>query len=169
MHQVTVHDSFVPAGCADKLSPVPAVSAGAGAMWWWGAYVDRKDLYYHFRGLANFVKGIPWTTAGFRKLEAEPETPGLTVLGRRGAGLAIAWVRNTSYSWWRVVHNEPTPAVESTYLRLRGMAPGKWRVEYWDAYGGRITGTKIVTDPSRVPLPRIERDIALKMIRLEQN
>jgi hypothetical protein len=33
MNQVTLHDAFVPAGCADKVKPGWAVSAGAGAMW----------------------------------------------------------------------------------------------------------------------------------------
>jgi len=33
MNTVTVHDSFVPAGCEGKVAPVPAVTAEAGAVW----------------------------------------------------------------------------------------------------------------------------------------
>jgi hypothetical protein len=31
---------------------------GGGAMpWWWDSYVDPKNLYYHWRALADFWKG----------------------------------------------------------------------------------------------------------------
>src|SRR5215475_16146916 len=57
MNQVTVHDAFVPAGCADKLSPVPAVSAGAGAMW-----IDLYDAVTTRGG--RYVQGGGCTTVG---------------------------------------------------------------------------------------------------------
>jgi len=33
MNKVTLHDAFVGQGCAGRIAPVPAVSAGAGAVW----------------------------------------------------------------------------------------------------------------------------------------
>ena len=33
MHEVVVHDAFVPQGCGGTVAPVPAVSTGAGAVW----------------------------------------------------------------------------------------------------------------------------------------
>ena len=33
MNEVSLHDAFVPAGCAGQVSPQPAVSVGAGALW----------------------------------------------------------------------------------------------------------------------------------------
>nr|WKF61403.1 6-hydroxy-D-nicotine oxidase [Paraburkholderia busanensis] len=33
MHDIDMHDAFVPAGCAGRVKPQPAVSVGAGAMW----------------------------------------------------------------------------------------------------------------------------------------
>lgn len=33
MNEVVLHDSFVPQGCEGSVAPMPAVSAGAGAMW----------------------------------------------------------------------------------------------------------------------------------------
>ena len=57
MNQVTLHDAFVPAGCAGKVSPVPAVSAGAGAMW-----IDLYDAVTTRAG--RYVQGGGCTSVG---------------------------------------------------------------------------------------------------------
>ncbi|MBV8307967.1 MAG: FAD-dependent oxidoreductase [Gammaproteobacteria bacterium] len=57
MSQVTLHDAFVPAGCAGKLSPTPAVTAGAGALW--------SDLYDAVSTRAGrYVQGGGCTSVG---------------------------------------------------------------------------------------------------------
>jgi FAD/FMN-containing dehydrogenase len=57
MNAVTLHDAFVPAGCAGKLAPVPAVTAGAGAMW--------IDLYHAVTTQAGrYVQGGGCTSVG---------------------------------------------------------------------------------------------------------
>lgn len=45
-------------------------SAGTALTWWWDNYVDPKDLYGVFTPVARFCEGVPWTTAGFRPLQA---------------------------------------------------------------------------------------------------
>jgi FAD/FMN-containing dehydrogenase len=57
MNQVTLHDAFVPAGCGDKLKPVPAVSAGAGAVW-----IDLYDAVTSRGG--RYVQGGGCTSVG---------------------------------------------------------------------------------------------------------
>jgi FAD/FMN-containing dehydrogenase len=57
MNQVTVQDAFVPAGCAGKVSPAPAVTAGAGAMW-----IDLYDAVTTRAG--RYVQGGGCTTVG---------------------------------------------------------------------------------------------------------
>ncbi|HEX9108137.1 MAG TPA: FAD-binding oxidoreductase [Longimicrobiales bacterium] len=57
MNQVQLHDAFVGAGCAGTVAPVPAVSAGAGAMW--------IDLYHAVTtGAGRYVQGGGCTTVG---------------------------------------------------------------------------------------------------------
>jgi FAD/FMN-containing dehydrogenase len=57
MNQVQLHDAFVGAGCAGKVEPLPAVSAGAGAMW--------IDLYHAVTTEAGrYVQGGGCTTVG---------------------------------------------------------------------------------------------------------
>jgi FAD/FMN-containing dehydrogenase len=57
MNQVTLHEAFVPAGCADKVKPLPAVSAGAGAMW-----IDLYDAVTTRGG--RYVQGGGCTSVG---------------------------------------------------------------------------------------------------------
>ncbi|MGH8258867.1 MAG: FAD-binding protein, partial [Steroidobacteraceae bacterium] len=50
LNQVALHDAFVPRGCAGEVAPVPAVTAGAGAMW--------IDLYHAVTTVAGrYVQG----------------------------------------------------------------------------------------------------------------
>ncbi len=57
MNTVTLHEAFVPSGCAGKQAAVPAVSAGAGAMW--------IDLYSAVTTVAGrYVQGGGCTTVG---------------------------------------------------------------------------------------------------------
>ncbi|MGZ5200379.1 MAG: FAD-binding protein [Telluria sp.] len=57
MNQVTLHDAFVGHGCAGRVAPVPAVSAGAGAMW--------MDLYQAVTTEGGrYVQGGSCTTVG---------------------------------------------------------------------------------------------------------
>lgn len=57
MSQVTLHDSFVGQGCEGRVAPVPAVSAGAGAMW--------MDLYNAVTTQAGrYVQGGGCTSVG---------------------------------------------------------------------------------------------------------
>lgn len=57
MNEVTLHEAFVPQGCAGKTAPVPAVTAGAGAMW--------IDLYHAVTTVAgHYVQGGGCTSVG---------------------------------------------------------------------------------------------------------
>jgi FAD/FMN-containing dehydrogenase len=57
MNEVRLHDAFTPQGCAGKIKPVPAVSAGAGAMW--------IDLYHAVTAEAGrYVQGGGCTSVG---------------------------------------------------------------------------------------------------------
>lgn len=57
MNEVTLHEGFVPQDCRGKLAPVPAVTAGAGAMW--------IDLYHAVTTVAGrYVQGGGCTSVG---------------------------------------------------------------------------------------------------------
>jgi hypothetical protein len=141
-------------------------SAGTAQLWWWGQYVDPKNLYYHFRSVADFTRNIPWTTAGFARAEIQSSDPNLRVLGLRGKTASILWLQNMSHTWWNVVSEAVIPPVEPGGVTLAGFQPGRYRVEYWNTYEGRIESISNVTatgESLQLPTPRIDKDIAVKI------
>jgi FAD/FMN-containing dehydrogenase len=85
MNDITVHDAFVPAGCAASQAPQPAVTMGAGAIWMraYGAVTTGAGRYVQGGGcgtvgVAGLVQGggfgsysKQFGTAGASLLEAE--------------------------------------------------------------------------------------------------
>ena len=87
-----------------------------------------------------------------------------------GDGTAMAWVRVAGRTWRAVAEQKRTvAAAPPSVLRLRGLRSGTWRTEIWDTWAGRTTlvvRTKVGIDGAvRVALPRIEKDVAVKLVR----
>ncbi len=145
-------------------------SAGTAQLWWWGQYVDPKNLYTQFQAVANFVKGVPWTTAGFVRADIRTPEDNLRAVGLRGAAVSIFWFQNKSHTWWNVVSRATIPPVGPTEVTVAGYAPGRYRLEYWDTYEGRLSSTatvRVTAGDLKLPVPRLETDIALKVYPVE--
>jgi hypothetical protein len=152
-------------------APLAHGAAGTGALWWWGQYVDPKDLYFHFLPVAKFTAGIPWTTAGFRQARVEAGNDQIRVLGLRGRPLSILWVQNRKHTWGNVVAGTPIPVIEGAQLTLSDLERGRYKVEYWDTWTGAVTGESELAAPQgtvRIPIPPLQRDIALKIFRIKR-
>jgi hypothetical protein len=141
-------------------------AAGTAQLWWWGQYVDPKNLYFHYRAVANFVKDIPWTTAGFEKADVVSSDEGLRAVGLHGNPVSILWLHNKAHIWWNVINEVTIPPVERAEVTLSGCAPGPRRVEYWDTWDGRIAEVRTIESAGgklRIPVPPVQRDIAIKV------
>jgi FAD/FMN-containing dehydrogenase len=118
MNQVTVHDAFVPAGCAGKVSPVPAVSAGAGAMW-----IDLYDAVTTRGG--RYVQGGGCTTVGVAGLVQSGGFGSFSKgFGSAAAGLLEAEIV-TADGRVRTVNACTEPDL---YWALKGGGGGSWGV-----------------------------------------
>ncbi len=151
-------------------APLAFGAAGTGALWWWGQYVDPKDLYFQFLPVARFAADIPWTTAGFEQARVETNNTQVRAIGLRGKSLSILWIQNRAHTWWNVVHNVPIPRVEGASVTLNDVEPGRYRVEVWDTWNGAPVESSQVNAPegaARIPIPPLERDLAVKVHRLE--
>ena len=118
MNSVRVPDAFVPQGGEGKVAPVPAVTAGAGAMW--------IDLYYAATRIAGrYVQGGGCTTVG---------TAGLVQSGgfgsfSKGFGTAAAHLLQaevvTADGKVRIVNAFQDPDL---FWALKGGGGGSWGV-----------------------------------------
>ena len=61
---VNLHNGLWAAACSG--------SFGGAMNWWWDTYVEKKDLYYHYRALSNFVKTVAWSKGEWKRLESTP-------------------------------------------------------------------------------------------------
>ena len=94
--------------------------------------------------------------------------PDHLVLGMRCSRMVIAWVRNGDAAWFNVVAGKVKPRPPAA-IRLADVRAGRYRVEYWDTWDGNVVRTEDVTtagDGLTIHVPRLERDIAIKALRL---
>jgi hypothetical protein len=151
-------------------APLAHGAAGTGALWWWGQYVDPKNLYFHFLPVARFTAEVPWTTQGFEQASVKADHPRVRALGLTGKTMSLLWVQNADHTWWNVVQKNPIPRIEGARLTVSGMPPGRYRIEFWDTWAGVVSKE---SDPhtnhgtADISLPPLERDIALKLIRVK--
>ena len=147
-------------------APLALGSAGTGMLWWWFNYIDPKDLYFQFRPVAEFVKGIPWTTAGFEKANVESSAGSLRALGLTGGDLSLLWLQNREHTWWNVTQNSPIRPVEGATVTLKGIRGGRYKVEYFDTWKGGVRSTSELRAKNgaiRFAVPTLEQDIAVKI------
>jgi hypothetical protein len=155
-------------------APLALGSAGTGMLWWWFNYVDPKDLYFQFRPVAEFVKGIPWTTERFEKANVESSAGSLRALGLTGRDLSLLWLQNREHTWWNVTQNNPIRPVEGATVTLKGVRAGRYRVEYFDTWKGGVGGVRSTSElrakngAIRIAVPTLEQDIAVKIFHEEK-
>jgi hypothetical protein len=150
-------------------APLAHGAAGTGALWWWGQYVDPKNLYSHFLPVAKFTSDVPWTTQGFRRAAVQADHPRVRVLGLQGKSMSLFWVQNKDHTWGNVVSSKPIAPIEGAHLNIHDLPQGHYRAEFWNTWTGVVsqeTDVRSTRNGTDVEIPRLERDLALKLIRL---
>jgi len=74
-----------------------AGSAGCGQFWHWDSYVDRHDLWWHFKRFATAIEGLDPVAEGFRPFYTESRR--LRMYGLKGRKTAVFWCRDKRSSW----------------------------------------------------------------------
>ncbi|RYG45844.1 hypothetical protein EON79_11625 [bacterium] len=109
--------------------------------------------------------GQDWFQVSFRIVNAAERTgPPLRAWAVAGKSTVIAWVRQEDRTWRAVaVQKKPFPPVPPSVLVFPGLK-GSWSAEVWDTRTGKILARPPVKD-GRVPLPKVETDVAVKLKR----
>lgn len=112
--------------------------------------------------------GNDWVFVSYVLEKAVKQTePPLRLFGLRGRKTSLLYIEHTQHTWYQVnvVKRSPAP-VPPTTLHIADWTPGRYRVQVWDTYEGKPLAIQTATaDRSglRIDLPRIERDIALRL------
>jgi hypothetical protein len=158
-------------------------AAGAPLFWWYD-FVDRQNLFGHYKAFAEYVKGedlrdVETRTEFFALGVSEPfvlthggaPSPSLRAVAKRWAAGLYAWVYN--YNPSRMMHEAPSeknaltfPAVEATFANL---TTGSYRVEFWDTRQGGVLQTQAAEVKQdgqlKLKFPPFIGDVALKVKR----
>jgi hypothetical protein len=85
-----------------------AGAAGSGHIWHWNQYVETKNLWKHFKPLADAFKGISPDTEGFT-YDIIPDD-NTRILLMKGKSVALAYVRSKADRWDHVLRDAVAPA-----------------------------------------------------------
>ncbi len=142
--------------------------SGTALFWWWDQ-LDRMNAYPHYRPLANFLAGIPFTTAGLQAFTAEGAARKSRVAGLKGNTSAFLWIQNPRATWHRMVVEKAAPAETSgESVVLEGLEPGTYKIEWWHTYEGKVLKKETVAVAGgrlMLSVPSFSRDIACKVTR----
>jgi len=137
--------------------------SGTTLFWWWDQ-LDRMNVYPHYAPVARFAQEIRFGREELRAVVWEDERSGIRVMGLLGQRTSAFWLIRSNGTWLSRVRGEAPPRKEPADVSLPGLAPGKYRVTWWDPWLGQPgeTGTiTISTAQNQVWTPAFERDIAV--------
>ena len=95
--------------------------------------------------------------------------PAINVVGLTGNTQTLIWVQNLESTWWNVQLGKTPSPISGAIVTLAGLKSGRYYVEWWDTYTGRVMQrftVSVVGGRLNLSLPTFSRDIACKLRRL---
>ncbi len=139
--------------------------ASGTAMFWWWDQLDRQDAYHHYQPLSTFLTDVSF--AGLQQLRAKISPEEIRLLGYQGNDRAYVWLFNPQAAWWNLVVEKQQPGeIKDARIEIEGLRPGKYCVEWWHTYEGKVIGNEQVAlseGPLHIAVPPFSRDIACKI------
>ena len=143
-------------------APFLAGSAGTGHCWHWGRYVDRLNLWHHFRRFARAVEGLDPPAEGFEPIMIPHKR--LRVYALKGRRTLLAWCRDRRNTWVAELKEGKAPeAVRQSAVDLGEHAAGYAGavVRLYDPWTDRWTQGAMAD--GRVALPDFARSIVVRL------
>ena len=110
--------------------------SGTALFWWW-EQLDMQGAYRHYKPLASFLVGVPFTKAGLRQVSATISSQQTRIIGLQGKDCAYLWLFNTQATWANLVIDEVKPEEIEAMLEVEGLEPGVYQVQWWHTYEGK--------------------------------
>ncbi|KAL0486821.1 MAN5 [Acrasis kona] len=133
-------------------------AGGSGFTWWWQNWVEPKNLYYRFTGIANFMKSQ--RLDGLSPIEPQINNGGIRSKAVSGSGITLGWAQSREHVWGNARYGGGTKTFYGVSVRVPcSMSQRNNTVEIWDTIGGRITNSwraECRTGSLDVSLPNFE-------------
>ncbi|MFH1709112.1 MAG: cellulase family glycosylhydrolase [Planctomycetota bacterium] len=138
--------------------------AGSGLPWWWDVYVDRNNLWYHFKPLA-LVMGRAYLSMAMRPVSADAAEGRARVMALRDDRSAVVWIADRRATWSGMLIDRYTPVtIPATRIDLAGFRPGEYAVAWFNTFSGEAVGSARVAVAENslllLEVPAFTRDLA---------
>jgi len=149
-----------------SLSPM----LGTALFWWW-PFIDKKDLYFHYKAVAKFLEGLDRRGKNFQLSSARI----VSISGEKSAKASVTGMQNENSAYLWVydisIFNSRTPSekvelIESVRLVFELFESGIYCVEFWDTYKGEkfLSFEKYFSaGECEINIPSFSKDIAVKI------
>lgn len=102
---VFIHDMiFTPFFCG---------ASGCGSMWHWDAYVEKKNLWYHYQRFFNVTKDIDPVKEEFVPFTFIQDS--VRCYGIKGKKTAMIWCRDAMNNWKTELQQETGPEIKNAF------------------------------------------------------
>ncbi len=111
---------------------------GSGMNWWWDVYIEPKQLWSGYRGLARVLPNIDWRDRDLSPLIPNRDSP-LRIIGWQSPTQALVWPQVRADTWHaHLVEGKGRPQLTRELLaRVGGMKAGAtYRLHYLDMLSG---------------------------------
>jgi hypothetical protein len=151
--------------------------AGSGMNWWWDTYVAPNNLWYHFKGLADFIRG--------EDLRNYRLVSNLKILDNQGAAAnevgmllqgekALVWLRSDEYTVdasvaatrWQTGISYLPPMKLGLNLILDDIPNGLYEVTWYDPQTAQwlsMLNATAINNQLSIPVPAFHQDVAAKI------
>ena len=142
-------------------APYFAGAAGPGHVWHWDVYVDRNNLWYHFRRFSNAVGDINPIKEDFKPLRADQSNFRVYIL--KGKNHSLVWLRDTKSNW----HTELIEGIEPQLYKNVSLILNEvfknskiYNVKIYDPWADQWSDAKA---SASVTLPDFKRSLVVRI------
>jgi hypothetical protein len=143
-------------------APFFSGAAGAGMSWHWDSYVDKNNLWYHFKRFSEAVKGINPIKEKFDVSKSETDNFRVYILD--GEETTLIWLRDKNSSWQSELRDgQPPIEISDVQLDLEkaGIMEHSGKVSIYDPWKDKWEIGKAKN--GKVLLPGFKRSLVVKI------
>ena len=140
---VFIHDMiFAPFFCG---------ASGSGAMWHWDSYVEKQNLWFHYKRFNNAIKGIDPVKEKFVPFTFN--TDSVRCYGIKGNTSSMVWCRDSRNNWKTELEQDILPEIKKDFsIELAAITNKNYTsVKVYDSWNDEWTEVKIVKGTIKMP------------------
>lgn len=136
-------------------------SAGTGHSWHWDHYIEKNDLWYHFKRFVRAVEGIDPVAERFEPVRLDNgRLKGYALKGRRHL---LVWFRDTANTWHTELEEGQAPELLSGQRVDLSKALEKRKIRAVDIYDPWTDRWTEATPEAAITLPDFKRSLVVKV------